>query len=88
MKKSSAIASSESFQFPAEVLASDAAIYDRAESLEAAIAEKQAGYLKDSINPERVCRLLDHHHPDYATVLEIATHGAIIDEPEGFVRQP
>ena len=85
---SKAIASSKNFQFPVAVLASDTAIYDSSESLEAAIAEKQAGYLKHSINPERVHRLLDHHHPDFETVLEIATHGATIDEPEGFVRQP
>jgi hypothetical protein len=85
---SKAIASSKNFQFPVTVLASDTAIYDSSESLEAAITAKQAGYLEHSINPERVHRLLDHHHPDFATVLEIATNGATIDEPEGFVRQP
>ena len=68
---SKAIASAADFQFPVDVLASGQAIYDRSESLKAAIAKKQAGLLENSINPKRVRRLLVHHHSDFATVREI-----------------
>jgi hypothetical protein len=39
--------------------------------------------LENSINPERVRRLLVHHHSDFAMILEMATCGAVIDEPKG-----
>ena len=54
-------------------------------SLTRVIETVQANGLADRFNVDRVKACVDSECPQYATLLDIALHGATIDVPDGFV---
>ena len=80
-----AMEAAREFSFPPEVYIRDQEVFDTTGSLTRVIESVQTCGLEDRFNAERTQLCIPSSYPQFELVMEIATDGAPIELPEGFI---